>query len=130
MGNITEIIELQAKIDRKDAYIDQLELQLSEARKELSERGELSARLYSENQTLRTQLNQKQLEVDHCRTSCDELRQKVTAAAANALDAEADLIMTAPSAGENWTEAEDKLARRIGSMMKARAALLRAGGAS
>jgi uncharacterized membrane protein len=46
-------------------------------RAELDERAELSARLFAENQALRRQLNDNQLEIAHCHAVCDELRQKL-----------------------------------------------------
>jgi hypothetical protein len=62
-----------------------------------------------------------------------ELSEKVKTACADALDAEADLIISAPAdayiSGKGWAGAQARLAERIGSMMKARAALIRAGGA-
>lgn len=130
MGCITEIIELQGKVERKDAHIDQLTNKLAEVTKDRDERAELAARLYSENQTLRYQLNQKQLEVEHCRVCCDELRLKMSTAVADALDVEADLMMAAPAhgqaAGNVWSESDRKVILRVGSMLKSRAALVRA----
>lgn len=124
MGNITEIIELQGKVERKDAYIDKLELKLEEVTADRDQRAELSALLVSENQTLRYQLNQKQLEADHCRVCCDELRLKINTAKADALDYEADLMLSAP---QN-TDHDSKLIRSVAAMLKSRAALVRAGG--
>lgn len=133
MGCITEIIELQGKVERKDAHIDQLTNQLAEITKDRDERAELSARLFTENQQLKQQLNDKKLEIDHCHAVCDELRREITGlknqratVVASALDIEADLIMSAPDLDNNWTEEEARIAKRIGSMLKARAALVRA----
>lgn len=81
MGNLMRIAELQGQVERKDAYIDKLELKLDEVTTDRDQRAELSARLFSENEQLKHQLNLKQLEVDHCHAVCGELRQKLTAVA-------------------------------------------------
>jgi len=57
-----------------------------------------------------------------------EAAERLETIEADTLDREADLILAAPSVGANWTKEQDKTARRIGSMMKARATILRAGG--
>lgn len=131
MGNITEIIELQGQVERKDAYIDKLEGQLDVVTADRDQRAELSARLFSENQTLRAQLNQKQLETDHCRACCDELRAKLSTAVADALEAEAALILAAPddaaaNGDKAWSVEQITIAAKIAAMMKGRAALARA----
>jgi hypothetical protein len=58
-----------------------------------------------------------------------EAAERLETIEADTMDREADLILAVPSIGENWTKEQDKTARQIGSMMKARAAILRAGGA-
>lgn len=137
MGNITRIIELEGQVERKDAYIDKLEMKLEEVTNDCDERAELSARLFSENEQLKHQVNLKQLEIEHCHAVCDELRQRIyelhrqlTTIEADVLDREADLIIAAPAdayfAGKGWAGAHARLAERIGTMMKARAALARA----
>lgn len=74
-------------------------------------------------------MDKLQLEVDHCRAVCDELRAKLNTCVADTLDREADLILAAPyEDGQNWTRDQRIVARHIGNMMKARAALARAGG--
>jgi hypothetical protein len=57
-----------------------------------------------------------------------EAAERLETIEADTMDREADLILAAPDVGEKWTKEQDKLCRRIGSMMKTRAAILRAGG--
>ena len=57
-----------------------------------------------------------------------EAAERLEAIEADTMDREADLILDAPPIGESWTKEQDKTARQIGSVMKARAAILRAGG--
>jgi hypothetical protein len=57
-----------------------------------------------------------------------EAAERLETIEADTLDREADLILAAPSIGGSWTIEQDKLCRRIGAMIKARAAILRAGG--
>lgn len=62
----------------------------------------------------------------------NQLHQVRSDAAADALNAEADLMLAAPAdakaAGNIWSESDQKIVLRIGSMLKSRAALLRAKG--
>lgn len=41
---------------------------------------EINARLFGENEQLKRQVNDKQLEVEHCNACCDELREMLTLA--------------------------------------------------
>lgn len=63
-----------------------------------------------------------------CGTTCDKrkVQEQMRAAIADALEAEADLMLTAPQA----CEYDRQLVCKIGAMLKSRAALVRAGGAS
>lgn len=101
----------------------------------MDELSELNARLFSENERLKKQLNDKQLEIEHCHACCEELRQKlnnaVAATEADVMEREADLILAAPAdklkeGGQRWTPGQVTVARMIGTMMKTRAALARA----
>ncbi len=64
-------------------------------------------------------IEQLQLEVKHCRACCDELRAKIP----QAIEHEAMLIATA-----EWTPTDRAVALSIAATMRARAALIRAGG--
>lgn len=101
----------------------------------MEELREINARLFAENERLKRQINDKQLEVEHCHAVCDELRQKLNNAVAtteaDVMEREAALILAAPEdelkeGGQRWTPGQVTVARMIGTMMKTRAALARA----
>lgn len=77
MGQMMEIIALRGQVERKDAHIDKLQLDLDIAIKDKADSAELAVRLFKENQQLKRQLNDKQLEIEHCHSCCDELRLKI-----------------------------------------------------
>ena len=58
-----------------------------------------------------------------------EAAERLETIEADTLDREADLILAAPKVSGNWSAEKAKVCKSIGSTMKARAAILRAGGA-
>ena len=84
-------------------------------------------------QTLAAALRQLANDIDSpdgvANAAIAEAAERLETIEADTMDREADFILAAPSIGKDWTAEQSKVCRRIGSMMKARAAILRAGGA-
>jgi len=119
-----QLAELQGQLERKEAYIDKLELRVDELTKDRDQRAELSARLFSENEQLKKQLNDKQLEIDHCHAVCGELRQKLDAAHAQAFGAGCKDQIVAAATTLRIQELERQLATSEADVLEREAALI------
>lgn len=98
---------------------------------DLEELRRQNARLFAQLEAVKKQVNDKQLEIEHCHAVCDELRQKLDVREAEMLEREAALILAAPTdeaqeGGKRWTRSQITVARMIGTTMQTRAALARA----
>lgn len=110
MGNLMRIAELEGQVERKDAYIDKLTGELEEARADRAQHAELSARLFCENEQLKRQVNDKQLEIDHRHAVCDELRQRVNQTQAQAFGAGCQHQIVAAATTQRTQDLERQLA--------------------